>query len=218
LLVGTSEKNLREGGIKYLGERILHGFDFQAQRIKFSLNKPVREQLFDRLGRSTTRLQDILERSVRIEGLRSNLETNTKRSPNKALRKILLQAKSLHDVLAQAWNCPCQKWHMAQFLLKHRTTSNGDFKVIFLYANTIDERASRSWVWKEMNITTVEEVAVQKENFKSGIELIAGAVIESTQTSNSTQHKLFNFLSAFPKRSKSRGKRPQTDSCTVSSR
>ncbi|KAI9766750.1 MAG: hypothetical protein M1839_004781 [Geoglossum umbratile] len=137
---------------------IRKNWEYQAQRLKMSFNKTIREKLFNDLTECNNRLRTLLDSSDRIAVLRSTRHVAKKSAVNKKLWQLWRHASNLYDLLTNSWGCDCRHFHQANLLLRHRTTSDVDFNVVFVFSQQPPELPASSWVWQQANIKMQEDV------------------------------------------------------------
>jgi hypothetical protein len=128
--------------------------EFQAQRIKFSFNKKVRNQLLDELARYNAQLRDLLASSDRLAESRGHWRNE--KSAVGMLHRFWHHANSLYSILANTWRCNCQTFHNANLLLQHRTTPEIGFNILFLFGQSMARPGPGPWTWQETKILVVE--------------------------------------------------------------
>jgi len=132
-------------------------FEFQTQRIKMSFNQSKRDKLFEELTDYNNELRTLLDTSDRIAALRQNRTVGKKSTVSKGLWKFWLHADRLYSLLTQSWLCDCKKFHHANLFLQHRTTSNADFRIMFVHAQQNCKPKPWSWTYQETNIKMLED-------------------------------------------------------------
>jgi hypothetical protein len=128
-------------------------WEYEFQRIKFSIwDRQERNKLIEKLAQNNEKLQRLLDSSDRLASSRRLRESKKSLVGATFLRGIWLHANNLFTILTKAWRCDCQSFHQANLLLRHRTTSNVDFKVLLFF----DQRKAcpdlGPWTWQETDI------------------------------------------------------------------
>jgi hypothetical protein len=128
------------------------GFDYQTFRIKFSLGESVREQLFAQLEESNRRLERLLSSSDKLSVLQ-NTRSSDPRSTSmmeKVFKKVWRSSELFFQALQNAWQCPCQKYHVANIRLEHRTAINISFEIVLMFITGSESCVAKSWSWQEL--------------------------------------------------------------------
>lgn len=101
--------------------------DYEAFRIKFSLNETGRKELFGQLEECNTRLEKLLALSDKAPGpiqdtaAASNKQISKMQSVFKQARK---KSNALYRAIQDSWKCQCQEHHYANLRLEHRLASD----------------------------------------------------------------------------------------------
>lgn len=127
-------------------------FDYEAFRLKFSLNEPVRKKLLNRLDDYNQRLEKLLTTSDKTTAMQNAATPSHKKQCStleKAFKKAWIKSDLLFKALQNAWQCSCQQYHFAHLLLEHRTLPEIYFKIILAFIAPSSE-ANTPWTWREM--------------------------------------------------------------------
>jgi hypothetical protein len=128
------------------------GFDYRKFRIKFSLGESVREQLFAQLEESNRRLERLLSSSDKLALLQSTRSSNPRSISmmEKVFKKVWRSSELFFKALQNAWQCPCQKYHVANIRLEHRTAINISFEIVLMFVTGSESYVAKSWSWQEL--------------------------------------------------------------------
>ena len=132
-------------------------WEYEFQRIKFSLwDRQERNKLIEKLERNNKKLERLLESSDRLASSRCLRESKKSLVGATFLQGIWLHANSLFTILTKSWRCDCQPFHQTNLLLRHRTTSNVDFKVLLFFDQKKACPDPGSWTWQETDIKMLD--------------------------------------------------------------
>jgi hypothetical protein len=132
-------------------------WEYEFQRIKFSIwDRQERNKLIEKLAQNNEKLQRLLDSSDRLASSRRLRESKKSLVGATFLRGIWLHANSLFTSLTKAWRCDCQSFHQANLLLRHRTTSNVDFKVLLFFDPRKACPDPGPWTWQETDIKMLD--------------------------------------------------------------
>jgi hypothetical protein len=168
-------------------------FEFQARRIKMSFSQAKRDKLFDELTDYNNELRTLLDTSDRIAALRQNNGLRKKSATSKGLWQFWRHADQLYTLLTQSWRCECQGLHRANLLLQHRTNSNVDFRIIFVYAQQNLKPKPWSWTCQETNIKLLEE------EWHSNKSTVSFTTITSIASNESNSSRTQSQVGSVPK-------------------
>lgn len=122
---------------------------FQAKRIRFSLKKSSREELFTQLKEANDRMRSLLESSEQLAVAKKNRITPSS-IMSQQLNEFWRHAKCLHEVLSKAWQCNCPN-HQTNLQLQHRTSAKAEFAVLFELRN-----AKGQHHWRHTKISMIK--------------------------------------------------------------
>ncbi|KAH7119992.1 hypothetical protein B0J11DRAFT_535004 [Dendryphion nanum] len=125
--------------------------DYEAFRIKFSFNNPVRCELLQRLTECNGKLKKLLHTSDIMSALNIMAPSNTHRSHalETAFKKAWKKSGLLFEAFQKAWQCSCQQHHFASLRLEHRTLPEACFEVILTFFAS-PSQANTLWSLKEL--------------------------------------------------------------------
>lgn len=108
---------------------------------------------------------------VVIEPQRSNRPSTL----NKPIVQFWHKAKTLYKFINSSWLCACRERHQTNLLLQHRTDSEVEFNVLFLYEST-SVQTLRSWTWQEIALKPInrEEEKTVAEASRGTLEGLPG--------------------------------------------
>jgi hypothetical protein len=148
--------------------------------MRMSLNRSKRDKLFEELTDYNNELRTLLDTSDRIATLRQTRAMGKKSAVSKGLWQFWRHADKLYTLLTQSWRCDCKRFHQANLLLQHRTTSKADFKIMFVYAQQhLDRPKPWSWTCQETNIKMLEDDWQPKKSAVSFTTITPTASTES---------------------------------------
>ncbi|RDI76572.1 Nucleoporin [Venturia inaequalis] len=136
---------------------------YEGQRAKFALGKSVRTKLFSELASYNARLRELLDTSDEIEIIRSTRRDLRGPASAKGLSKFWKHANNIFRLLQKAWGCECSPKHHVNIMLQHRTNSQVNFTLSFLFSKLLVQPQCPSW-----------------SSFRSRIDLTEDEKIEST--------------------------------------
>ena len=128
--------------------------DYQKFRLKFSLNEPVRKELFTQLKNCNERLEKLLDTSDKLSSLKNAAPTKIKQNYTleTAFKKIRYKSEVLFKALQDAWQCSCQEYHFANLRLEHPKLLEICFEVILTSVDP-SPHGCNQWFWKELRCT-----------------------------------------------------------------
>jgi hypothetical protein len=124
--------------------------DYEAFRIKFSLNETGRKELFGQLEECNTRLEKLLALSDKAPGpiqdtaAASNKQISKLQSVFKQARK---KSNALYRAMQESWKCQCQEHHYANLRLEHRLASDKMAFQMILNSNAPSAKENL-WHWE----------------------------------------------------------------------
>ncbi|KAF1948435.1 hypothetical protein CC80DRAFT_498210 [Byssothecium circinans] len=126
-------------------------WDYETFRLKFSFNKPVRNELFEQLKQCNRRLEKLLSTSDKISALENVTPATTKQTSalETAFKKAWKKSDLLFKAIQKAWQCSCQQYHFANLRLEHRTLPEICFEVILMFVAP-SSQANTPWSWREL--------------------------------------------------------------------
>lgn len=135
------------------------------RRVKLSLNKARREELFKTLEKRIEQLRRLLDSSDRIASLQQARGVSRKIADLKGMRQFWRKTDKLYRLLERSWNCDCRELHSASLLLEHRTSGDAiDFHLCLF--NGSGDREDLSWSGQE----TKARILKCEDNGLEGIE------------------------------------------------
>jgi hypothetical protein len=153
-----------------------------------SLNQSKRDKLFEELTDYNNELRTLLDTSDRIAALRQSREMEKKSAVSKGLWQFWRHADTLYSLLTQSWRCDCKRFHQANLLLQHRTTSRADFRIMFVYAQqNLNRPKPWSWTCQETNIKMLEDSCQPKKSTVSFTTITPTASTESMSSQTISQ-------------------------------
>ncbi|KAI0419139.1 hypothetical protein F5X98DRAFT_335315 [Xylaria grammica] len=140
---------------------------YEAFRIKFSFNGPIRHELFEKMKEYNERLEKLLSTSDKISSLQNTVSfASVKQS---ALESMIKQVPKKSDLLfralQKAWQCPCQEHHSAHLRLEHRAPSGICFEIILTFTAPSSQMYPR-WEWREMKCMQVPNCSPSERPMK----------------------------------------------------
>lgn len=136
---------------------------YEGQRAKFALGKSVRAKLFGEIASYNARLRELLDTSDEIENIRSTRRDLQGPASVKGISKFWKHANNIFRLLQKAWGCECLPDHHVNIMLQHRTTSQVNFTLSFLFSRLLVPPQCPSW-----------------NSFRSRIDLAENAKPDST--------------------------------------
>lgn len=137
-----------------------------------SFNQSKRDKLFEDLTDYNNELRTLLDTSDRIAALRRSRDVGKKSAVSKGMWQFWRHADRLYNILTQSWACDCKIFHQANLLLQHRTNSNADFRIMFVYAQQNLRPKPWSWTCQETNIKLLEDDCQPKNSVVSFTTII----------------------------------------------
>ena len=69
-------------------------------------------------------------------------------------------AKKLYEFIDKSWQCKCKPHHNTNILLQHRTDSEVDFNVLFLYGphDIYDIHNDQRWTWQDIRFKPTKDL------------------------------------------------------------
>lgn len=127
-------------------------WDWNKFRLRFSLNDPVRKELFKLLQNYNKRLKQLLKnQGISKVALKDVVPHSIRRilGLDFTFRKVSRESDFLFKAIQKAWQCSCQQHHLANLRLEHRTLPEICFEIIFMSASPVS-RVKTPWSWKEL--------------------------------------------------------------------
>ncbi|OCL11415.1 hypothetical protein AOQ84DRAFT_423587 [Glonium stellatum] len=128
--------------------------EYQIERMRLSVHKSKRRELFDELQTYNDMLDKLLCGSDKVRDLQDNRDNQ--RKAGSGLDKILAHfrehAKKLFEALSNAWSCGCWTQHYVKLLLQHRLVPQAEFELLFLFAPDSNYPPYALWNWREVDI------------------------------------------------------------------
>jgi hypothetical protein len=130
-------------------------WDYQALRLKFSVNESERAKALSNLKEHNERLEKLLSISDKITALQQAAAGPSTVSTS-SLERIFAAARKtwqlFFEALQKAWQCSCRHQHVANIRLEHRTLPEICFEIILLFANPSSKQAqtSNQWSFKQL--------------------------------------------------------------------
>lgn len=124
-------------------------FEYEAFRLKFSLNEPIREGLLKRMKECNERLEKLLSTSDIVSARESADVLKTTGALEVTLRKAWRKSDHLFKAIQNAWQCSCEQYHFANLRLEHRTLPEICFEVILTFVAP-GYSAKSLWSWRRL--------------------------------------------------------------------
>lgn len=134
--------------------RIREGFHYQLSRIRFSIGKPERSELFAELEAFNRRLAQLISTSDQISAIQTLALTTSRRigALKLSLRTAWQKSDLLFKAIQDAWCCGCRDNHLASLRLEHRDNCVLDlrFELVLMYIAPQYHLPNTHWGWQEM--------------------------------------------------------------------
>ncbi|KAK4552180.1 hypothetical protein LTR86_010534 [Recurvomyces mirabilis] len=157
-------------------------FHFESRRLKYSLPSKRRDDLLLEMEDCLTKLEKFLAQSDRISPL--VLQQTRYQGPlsARALSNFWNHAGAIFNLIGEAWQCQCKRYHCACLWLKHRTTDTIELKIQLRYCH---DTSLASPPWMRRN-THVKLVGSRPVKLGSGSLVTIQYPNTSSSTANST--------------------------------
>lgn len=151
--------------------------EFEAYRLKFSINNATRKPLFDRLKETNERLEKLLSIIAHIHTLSHGelVERGSTYALEKTCQKIWKRSDRLFQALRASWQCSCTAQHFANLRLEHHMMDDACFEVILTFASQLS-LFKRTWSWKELRCYHPESCPVRTSSPPPDMELTGQTV------------------------------------------
>lgn len=127
-------------------------------------NQNSTKELFAQFGEYNERLRTLVgaDKELSIQ----DVAPPQRRLPPSAIGKPILHfwqaAKTLYDFINNSWQCACQQQHYTNLLLQHRTHSEIEFNVLFLFESRLNH-LPQSWTWQDISFKPAFEKVEQDQ-------------------------------------------------------
>ena len=150
--------------------------EWQLYRVRFSQGETERERLFVELQDCNGSLKTLLQISEDDVGLAQQRSTASRMTAmDAAICGFWKQASKLFNALATTWTCNCQMQHSTKLLLKHRTSADSDFDVLFEKLGQTEHEVRKVRI-------------IERENHK-GSPIAYESITQSTQPVHQPTHR-----------------------------
>ena len=144
--VNTEQKNQKGNDGKEILSRLKGKMSYEAQRMKFSVGKRPRAELFHQIETLIKRLGTILTQNDEIAALRSGSAQKPTYATQGALLQFWQHAHNVYSLLSKSWQCICRTDHSADLLLEHRTKPDIQLDVVLLFSHSSKAQQWTPWV------------------------------------------------------------------------
>ncbi|KKZ64445.1 hypothetical protein EMCG_09580 [[Emmonsia] crescens] len=126
----------------------------RSRRLGFTLSRPKREELLDRISKNNNMLAALFEQ-------RQRLEVNKRRTTSSSYGRIRQHCISLYHALSQAWGCCCNAGHITNLhlpsLMANQMTLPSDIRLQMIFqAMTDQNNVTTQWQWQQAYIQSLE--------------------------------------------------------------